>query len=77
VSTPTGPLDSAVVHTSVQTSLVATGLTPGALHFNPVHLSDVDIAGIIVFANIGFGRVRRHRPFEEIFAPENIIENKQ
>ena len=70
MSTPAGPLNPAVVHPGIQASLVPTGLTPGALHFNPVHLGDVDIAGIIVFANVGFGRVRRHRPFEEIFAPE-------
>ena len=70
MSTPAGPLNPAVVHSGIQASLVPTGLTPGTLHFNPVHLGDVDIAGIIVFANVGFGRVRRHRPFEEIFAPE-------
>ena len=70
MSTPAGSLNPTVVHAGIQASLVPTGLTPGALHFNPVHLGNVDIAGIIVFANVGFGRVRRHRPFEEIFAPE-------
>ena len=65
-----------MVHSGIQASLVATGLTPGALHFYSVHLSDVDIAGIIIFANVGFGRVRRYRPFEEIFAPEILIEIK-
>ena len=70
MSTPAGPLNPAVVHSGIQASLVATGLTPGALHFNPVYFGDVDIAGIIIFANVGFGRVRRYRPFEEIFAPE-------
>ena len=71
--TPAGPLYPTVVHSSIQAGLIPTGLAPGTLHFHAVYFGDVDIARIIIFADIRFGRVKRYRPFEEIFAPETQI----
>ncbi len=64
-------LNSTVIHPSIEASLVATGLTPGSLHLDPVDLGDVDIAGVVELANIRLRSVQNDGALEEVLAPEN------